>query len=101
MSYPGAMSDGADLESYWKEIREPVDPKDRIISDYLRASAPKKRECTICHIEYVGTRIICGGPTCHVGLKIRVEENRRLRPRDYVSVGRNTFLVTDLPEDDA
>lgn len=72
-----------------------VDTKDAIINRFIEATKPRERECTICHNRYVGTRIICGDPRCELGLKLRVAENRSMRPLDYVSTARKT-LVTEL-----
>ena len=41
-------------------------------------------------------RDICEDPACYWAMKARVEYNRSLRPLDYVSTARKTFLVTDL-----
>ena len=75
--------------------------KDEIINRYLKNSAPKERECTICGDEYVGMRIICEKLSCEVGLKARVAHNRAQRPVDYVSVGRKVFLADAPPTEES
>lgn len=72
--------------------------KDQIISDFLEATKPRERQCRICGETYVGMRDICEDPACYWAMQARIEYNRSLRPRDYVSTARKTFLVTDLPE---
>ena len=75
----------------------PNDEKYAIIDRFLEATRPRERECTICHNKFVGVRIICDDPRCELGLKIRAAENRSMRPLDYVSSARKTFLVSELP----
>ena len=70
--------------------------KNSIIDKYLVASAPIERECTICGTKYVGYRVICESKRCFWGLQARIAENRSMRPRDYVSGPRRTFLVEPL-----
>jgi hypothetical protein len=74
--------------------------KDDIISNFLRTMQPTKRTCTICGDEYVGIKAICEKRQCYWALQARVQENRSLRPRDYQSKGRKTFLVLDGPPPD-
>lgn len=58
----------------------------------------KERECPMCRGRFVGARSVCGDPRCELAMRVRAEENRSLRPRDYVSGARKAFLVSDVPE---
>lgn len=74
------------------------DTKNSIIDDFIKKSfAPKKRNCMICDNEFVGVKDVCSDK-CHWALQRRVAYNRSLRPIDYQSVGRKTFITEELPK---
>lgn len=97
-----------DFDQDWVDVRGPrpapvpnpleVDPetKAQIIQKYMESSGPRERECRICAAVYTGMREVCSDD-CHMGLMARVEHGRSLRPVDYQSVGRRTFLAQALP----
>lgn len=87
-----------DLQECWQLLR-PNRPTfgEGLIARFLKESAAKDRECMICGQSYKGFRDICGARGCELEMMVRVEENRRMRPIDYVSTGRKTFLVEELP----
>lgn len=74
------------------------DTKNSFIDDFIKKSfTPTKRSCMVCDKEFVGSRNVCSDK-CHFALQARVAYNRSLRPRDYQSSARKTFLVEDLPK---
>lgn len=77
--------------------------KNEILSDFLEATKPQERECSICGDKYTGMKVICGKQACFWGMRARVDYNRSLRPIDYVATVRKPLVwdVETLPSDES
>ncbi len=63
---------------------------------------PTEKQCVICLKTIISRYERCDEEKCRTSAywlrKARIEEERSLRPRDYISSARKTFLVEELPE---